>query len=136
VSRKITKIVTSKQVDETEEIIETAGKFASTVRSLIEEQNFRPEEVFNADQSGFPKEIHAGRSLETKGEKHVEAIAQSIIAGTHSYTVMPTINAAGQLMSPLLICLQERGGSFPQRGIFQVCLYPRFTLIRHLILHY
>src|SRR4051812_7315028 len=102
-------------VAEEEDIEEKANNFVAEVKLLIHERPLA--EVLNADQSGFPKELHSGRSLDTKGVKHVEAVVQSIDATTHSYTIMPTISAAGELKSPLFICLQERGGQFPQRGI-------------------
>lgn len=50
--------------------------------------------------------------METKGVKTVEALAQSVNATTHSYTVQPTVSADGELLSPLLICLQEKDGVF------------------------
>lgn len=52
----------------------------------------------------------------------MEAVVQSLDATTHSYTIMPCISAAGELKSPLFICLQERNGVFPQSGIFEVYL--------------
>jgi hypothetical protein len=117
VGRKITKFVTRVMVEESEDIDERAATFVAATKPLILERHF--SEVFNADQSGFQKEIHSGRSLDTKGVKAVEAVVQSLTAISHSYTILPVISASGELKSPLFICLQENSGSFPKSGIFQ-----------------
>jgi len=59
------------------------------------------------------------------GEKNVYGLIQSETAMKHSYTVMPTLNAAGRLMSPLYVNLQEVGGEFGPRvklSMFQVSI--------------
>lgn len=117
VSRKITKFVSAAMVEEAADIDARAEAFVAATKPHILER--LPQEIFNADQSGFQKEIHSGRSLAVKGTKEVEAVAQSLAAITHSYTIMPCISAAGELKSPLFICMQEKGGSFPQSGFFQ-----------------
>jgi hypothetical protein len=59
--------------------------------------------------------IQSGRTLDYRGIRHVEAVAQSITATTHSYTIQPTISKNGKLLSPLFIVLQEPTGSFGPR---------------------
>jgi len=53
--------------------------------------------------------------LTTQGVKTVENIVQSQSATTHSYTIMPTISANGQLHSPLYLVLKEASGNFGPR---------------------
>ena len=53
--------------------------------------------------------------MTTQGIKTVEAIVQSQSAITHSYTIMPTISASGQLLSPLYLVLKEASGSVGSR---------------------
>ena len=60
-------------------------------------------------------EIHSGRTLTTQGIKTVETVVQSQSAITHSYTIMPTISASGQLQSPLYLILKEVNGYFGPR---------------------
>jgi len=48
-------------------------------------------------------EIHSGRTLTTQDVKTVETVIQSQSAITHSYTIMPTISASGQLLSPFYL---------------------------------
>jgi hypothetical protein len=97
VSRKILRVLTPRMVVEERNIEQSAENFLAEVRTLMASEPDR--EVFNADQSGFVKELHSGRTLETRGAKGVGAIAQSIEATTHSYTILPTISASGRLMS-------------------------------------
>lgn len=77
---------------------------------LIEE--FGLGHVKNADQSGFKYELHSGRTLEIKGEKKVDRVVQSKNSVTHSYTVIQTMSADGELIEPLYIVLQESAGKF------------------------
>jgi len=82
-----------------------------------------PGNTYNSDQSGFNLEMHTGRTLAKKGVKTVSAVAQSIHALTHSYTIQPTVNANGELIGPLLLVLQEKGGQFGrtvERKMFKV----------------
>jgi hypothetical protein len=44
-----------------------------------------------------------------------EASVTSFHATTHSYTIQPTTNLDGKLLSPLFLCLQEPDGKFGQR---------------------
>jgi hypothetical protein len=113
VSRKITKFVTRKYSEEMESISSRASSFVESAIPYI--YNYGSDLVYNTDQSGFNLEIHSGRTLETQGSRHVEAVVQSVSATTHSYTIQPTISADGKLMSPLFIVLQETSGEFGPR---------------------
>jgi hypothetical protein len=118
VSRKILRFVSPRMVIEESVIEQSAVDFVREVKALMAAHP--KHDVFNADQSGFEKELHSGRTLETRGAKQVEAIVQSINATTHSYSIMPTISASGRLKSPLFIVLQEKNGRFPETvPIFQ-----------------
>lgn len=69
-----------------------------------------PANCVNADQSGFQLEMHGGRTLDYRGVKKVEIIAQSKNSLTHSYTVLPMMSASGKLVGPLYLVLQETSG--------------------------
>ena len=42
-------------------------------------------------------------------------LAQSITSMTHTYTVMPAVDADGRMKSPLFVCMQETNGEFGPR---------------------
>jgi hypothetical protein len=118
VSRKITRVVSNKYSLDQRAVSDTAIEFVKQVRDVLDSHPSR--QVLNTDQSGFKKELHSGRTLDFRGRKSVESVVQSVNATTHSYTIQPTISMDGELMSPLLICLQEAGGKFPRTvTIFQ-----------------
>jgi len=112
-SRKITFITTKKKMDYTAEIMAQAEMFVQDIKNEIEVLG--PQHVFNSDQSGFNLEMWNGRTLAFKGEKSVSTVVQSIGSTTHSYTIMPTMSADGDLLSPLLIVLKENNGVFGPR---------------------
>jgi hypothetical protein len=72
--------------------------FVNSTKLFLE--NFSDNQIYNTDQSGFNKEVHYGRTLDYRGIRHVEAIAQSISATTHSYTIQPTTSKNEKLLSP------------------------------------
>ena len=106
VSRKVTKFVSLQFADEEKKIEEDALQFVLEVQSLIP-NDFPPHRVINIDQMGVNLEVVSGRTLEIEGEKAVIKSVQTPNAIQHSSTVMPAITAAGQLMSPLYICMKE-----------------------------
>ena len=73
--------------------------FREKVRQSILE--YGADRVFNSDQSAFNLEFHSGRTLNYKGLKAIQNIAQSISSLTHSYTIQSITSADGQLLSPL-----------------------------------
>ncbi|GAU93974.1 hypothetical protein RvY_05824 [Ramazzottius varieornatus] len=52
--------------------------------------------LWNADQSGFEYDMRPGRTLETAGVKHVEAIIQSENSMTHGHTKMMAVSPGKQ----------------------------------------
>lgn len=112
VSRKITKFI-NRQSKINQELQIACQEFISSVKSYID--IFEIQNIYNADESGFNLEIHSGRTLTTQGVKTVETVVQSQSAITHSYTIMPTISANGQLQSPLYLVLKEASGIFGPR---------------------
>jgi len=113
VSRKITKFINRSSKTNQEQLQIACQEFISSVKSFID--LFEIQNIYNADESGFNLEIHSGRTLTTQGVKTVETVVQSQSAITHSYTIMPTISASGQLLSPLYLVLKETSGSFGPR---------------------
>ncbi|XP_067208309.1 uncharacterized protein [Linepithema humile] len=113
VSRKITKFITRKTLEDSHNIQREAENFVTVVKPLIE--RFGLENVYNTDQSGFQLEIHSGRSLSDQGMKTIDRVVQSVSSTTHSYTIQPTISCDGKLLSPLFIVLQEHSGTFGPR---------------------
>jgi len=81
------------------------------VKSFID--LFEIQNIHNADESGFNLEVHSGRTLTTQGVKTIETVVQSAI--THSYTIMSTISASEQLLSPLYLVLKETNRNFGPR---------------------
>lgn len=121
VSRKITKFVGRSYRQDKADLETIAKDFIASVKPYIGKCG--ADNVYNADESGFNLELHAGRTLTYKGGKTVECAVQSVTSTTHSYTVLPLISAAGKLVSPLLIVFKEAGGTFGPRvreHLFQV----------------
>ena len=71
-SRKITKWITKKQLDQEENIHETVELFAASFLQYFEQKGYQKCQVFNSYQSGFNLEVHCGRTLEFKGVKTVQ----------------------------------------------------------------
>lgn len=110
VSRKITKFVSRKTIEDNDSLQKIADDFVRSVKPLISQ--YGSQNVYNSDQSGFQLEIHSGRTLTDEGTKKVECIAQSISSTTHSYTIQPIISCDGRVLSPLLLVLKEVSGQF------------------------
>ena len=106
VSRKITKFVTRKTLEDDEKLKTIAQNFVQEVKPLVKEYGL--DNVYNSNESGFQLEIHSGRSLACKGQKKVEYVVQSVSSATHSYTLQLTVTANGRLLSPLFIVLKEK----------------------------
>lgn len=113
VSRKITKFVTKRSINNNKELEMQCSVFQNSVKQLIMERGV--QNIYNSDQSGFNLEFHSGRTLQCQGSKNVESVVQSLSSLTHSYTVQPTISADGKLLSPLFLVLKETTGEFGPR---------------------
>ena len=83
------------------------------VKKAIETNGFERYNVINADQSGFNYEIVSNRTLSIKGEMcTLAALSSPSNKMIHSHTVQYTINASGEIVGNVFICLQESGGRF------------------------
>lgn len=108
-SRKITQLISKREVRSEEEILASAKKFQSEIRGIT--HKYAKDHIFNTDQCGFSYEITSKRTLTYKGEKIVYGYAQSPKnLSTHSYTVQYLINMQGDIVGNVFLCLQETGG--------------------------
>ncbi|GAU95232.1 hypothetical protein RvY_06882-1, partial [Ramazzottius varieornatus] len=110
VDRKITKFIIKKSIQEAPHVKESTEACVALVRSRIAEYGL--DCLWNADQSGFEYEMRPGRTLETAGVKHVEAITQSENSMTHSYTVMMAVSPGRRKFPVLFLTLKEEKGVF------------------------
>lgn len=110
VRRKVTRIVSKSQRVPEEQAKNVAQDFVSLHRPLLNQ--YGAKNTFNADESGFKYEMFSMQTQAFKGAKVVKGQVQSSSATTHNYTIFPFIRADDQLMSPLFIVLQEKGGEF------------------------
>ncbi|KAI3383715.1 hypothetical protein SNEBB_000295 [Seison nebaliae] len=106
VSRKITKFTTTKEVDYEEIIEENARIFVHKIKDMIFDQKISKSKIINSDQSGFNLELTSGRTLSEIGKKHIPGLIRNKSACTHSYTIMPIINAMGEFVGPLYVILK------------------------------
>ena len=106
--QKNNKIFSHSFVREECNVEEAAGDFLKRTKAAL--SNYSPSCIYNTDQSGFEREMRSKRTLSFMGEKHIESVAQSISALTHTYTIMPTISMDGHLFPKLFIVLQEPKG--------------------------
>lgn len=113
-SRKITQLVSKREVKSGHEILEAAKKFQAEIIKLS--QNYDKDQIFNTDQCGFQYELTSARTLTNKNEKIVFGYSQSPKnLATHSYTVQYIIRMAGYIIGNVFVCLQEPGGKFGPR---------------------
>ncbi|CAF1148820.1 unnamed protein product [Rotaria sordida] len=107
-SRRITKLVTKKVVENQEEINQSAKHFVLETNKIIE--GYSPNQVLNTDQIGIELEPHGNRTLTYSGEKSTWGSVRSLGAATHTYTIQPTITMDGSVLNPLYMCLKEPSG--------------------------
>ena len=118
VSRKITKFVSTKTMNEEADFEKISKNFVVEVRELIPKFN----KVYNTDQSGIKLEMSYGRTLSYMGAKIVEAKIQRSNSTTHSFTIQPVITMDGTLCSPLFVCFFEPGGA-PKKFKNELCSF-------------
>jgi len=106
--RKITKLVTKRQVDNDEDIRQSADQFVVQVQKNLPKYNL--DNVINTDQSGLQLELFSNRTLSFEGEHITLDKVQSINNTTHSYTIQPVISMSGRQIGPLFLCLKEASG--------------------------
>ncbi len=106
VSRKITKFVPMDYNKKQENLVKVISNFVENIQLIIPDYDKRS--IFNTDQSGFEYEMHGRRSLADKGVKDVPRSVQSVNSTTHTYTIQPVINLAGEIQIPMMIVSQVR----------------------------
>lgn len=108
-SRKITRLVSRREIKDEKQIAENAKNFQNNILELS--ALYDHDHIINTDQCGFNYEITSNRTYTTKGEKQVFGYAQSPTnLCTHSYTVQYIISMQGTIKANVFICLQEIGG--------------------------
>lgn len=119
-SRKVTKIVSKRNLTSIEDILNNVEEFRMEIQRLQPE--FELKNIWNTAQIGFNYEYVDNRTLSWTGEKITFAAGFSPKNKlTHSYTVQWIINAAGEIVGPSFVCLQEATGfgNQVQVGMFQ-----------------
>ena len=111
--RKVTKLVSSKEVYSMEEILNAADRFQKQTAALI--PHFDKNFVINTDQTGCSYRCDVKRTLTNTGERSVLVAVGDVNKVTHSYTAQYSITAAGRLLPKVFLCLQEPGGKFGPR---------------------
>lgn len=96
VSRKITKVTSKKQIRSLPNVSATVSAFRTEARNKI--SKYRPQDVFNSDQSGFNIELLSGRTLAVRGSADVVSSVQQSQSFTHSYTIQPLVSMNGELI--------------------------------------
>jgi hypothetical protein len=112
ISRKITKFITKNTSVEEIKLIKCGKIFTEKINELINENDFKAQEVFNSDQTRFEYEMTSARTLSQKGEKETFSFIQASNSLTHSYTVQILISMDGKLGKKLYICFQEAKDTF------------------------
>jgi len=104
-------------MDNTAEILAQAEIFVQGINKI---KVLGPQNIFNSDERRFNSKMWNGRTLAFKGEKSVRMVVQSIGATTNScgakLTITPTMSADGDLLSRLLIVLEENNSVFGTRA--------------------
>lgn len=112
-SRKITNIITRREILNSDEILQSEEDFIKLFNKLA--PKFQQSEIFNTDQVGIEKEQYSTRTLSYQGERKTFGVVKSKNATTHSYTVQPMISLDGRLIGPMFLCLQEPDGKMGER---------------------
>jgi hypothetical protein len=107
-SRKITNIITKREILNSDEILKSEEDFIRLFNKLS--PKYEEAKIFNTDQVGIAKEQHSTRTLSFQGERKTFGVVKSKNATTHSYTIQPTISLDGRLIGPIYLCLQKPGG--------------------------
>ena len=97
--KKMTKLVTTRQADNAEDIRQSADQFAMQVQKILPKSSL--DNAFNTDQSGLQLELFSNRTLSFEAEYLTLGKVQSINNTTHSYTIQPMITMFGRQIGPL-----------------------------------
>ena len=95
-------------LNDADEFEQLAVRFVKETKA--EMQHYSLEEIMNTNQVGLGKELHSTRTLSYRGEKLTVAAIKSKNAITHSCTLQPMINLAGEVVGPIYLCLKEPNG--------------------------
>ena len=106
--RENTKLVTKRQVDNDEDIRQSADHFMVHVQKFLPKYNL--DNVFNTHQSGLQLELFSSCTLSFKGEHLTLGKVQSINNTTHIYTIQPMISMSDRQIGPLFLCLKDASG--------------------------
>ena len=92
--RRITKLVTKRQVDNEEDIRQSTDQLVMQVQKILSKYNL--DNVFNTDQSGLQLKLFSNRTLSFEAEYLTLGKVRSISNTTHSYTIQPMITMSGR----------------------------------------
>lgn len=108
-SRKVTKVVSKRNIRSMEEIVASVENFRAEIQQL--QPSYDLANIWNTDQIGFNYEYIDTRTLSWTGEKITLGAGFSPTnKATHSYTVQYIISASGEIIGPAFVCLQEQTG--------------------------
>ena len=107
-SRKVTKLITQREIADANTINESAKDFVSKIKKIC--QRYRARNVLNTDQSGLEIEMVGNRTLSFKGEKTTLGKVRSIHNTSHSYTVQFITSLSGEQIGKCYLCLKENNG--------------------------
>lgn len=111
-SRKITRFVTKKAIQQEAQIMQTANDFVSEMNELAKNEDLCDDSFWNSDQSRFEYEMRRERSYARKGERLVEVQVCDMNSISHSYTIQVHLSKSGELGQKIFIVLQEASGKF------------------------
>lgn len=119
-SRKVTKLITQREIADADTINESAKDFVSKIKKIC--QRYRARNVLNTDRSGIEIEMIGNRTLSFKGEKSTLGKVRSIHNTSHSYTVQFIISLSGEPIGTCYLCLKENNGHMSEnikKNLFQ-----------------
>ena len=111
-SRKVSRLVTYRQLANDEAMAQERAAFVQQVRQDIAESGFNLHQVLNIDQSGVKYCFPSNRTLEKKGTRVVLCGVKDVQKTKSSFSVLQSISAAGTHVGPVCICFQETDGCF------------------------
>lgn len=105
VSRKVKSFITVRTYQSRDDIRKSVEDWQQATRALM--TTYADANIYNADESGFHKEMTVGRTLAVRGSTDIVGVVQSVHATTHTYTIMPLLSPTGKLAPKLFVILQE-----------------------------
>lgn len=102
--RRIVKQISRAQKRKADQTTTEASALVNEFKHIT--QSYGLKQILNSDQTPFNFEMNSEYTLEFRGSKRVAATKQSAAGDTHSYTLMPLLNADGEFVGPLFIILK------------------------------